>query len=142
MRRIEGYGPVADIVLSHHEKIDGTGYPYGLSGEHIPLGSRILAAADTYDVMTARDSYRDPVSSEEALAELRRVAGTQLDPLVVDVFVEMIERHGVAFPPYRRGRLREGARLRPSRQRLRAPEGRRRMTDWTYVRSSDRWERP
>ena len=47
--------------------------------------------------MTARDSYRDPVSSEEALAELRRVAGTQLDPLVVDVFVEMIERHGVAF---------------------------------------------
>ena len=97
VRRIEGYGPVADIVLSHHEKVDGTGYPYGLSGEHIPLGSRILAAADTYDVMTSRDSYRDPVSSEEALAELRRVAGTQLDPLVVDVFVEMIERHGVAF---------------------------------------------
>ena len=47
--------------------------------------------------MTARDSYRDPVSSEEALAELRRVAGSQLDPLVVDTFVEMIERHGVAF---------------------------------------------
>jgi putative nucleotidyltransferase with HDIG domain len=97
VRRIEGYGPVADIVLSHHEKIDGTGYPYGLSGEHIPLGSRILSAADTYDVMTSRDSYRDPVSSEDALAELRRVAGTQLDPLVVDVFVEMIEHHGVAF---------------------------------------------
>jgi putative nucleotidyltransferase with HDIG domain len=97
VRRIEGYGPVADIVLSHHEKIDGTGYPYGLSAEHIPLGSRILAAADTYDVMTARDSYRDPVSSEEALAELRRVSGTQLDPMVVDVFIEMIERHGVAF---------------------------------------------
>jgi len=97
VRRIEGYGPVADIVLSHHEKIDGTGYPYGLSGEHIPLGSRILAAADTYDVMTSRDSYRSPVSSADALAELRRVAGTQLDPLVVDVFVEMIENHGVAF---------------------------------------------
>ena len=47
--------------------------------------------------MTARDSYRDPVSSEEALAELRRVSGTQLDPMVVDVFIEMIERHGVAF---------------------------------------------
>jgi len=97
VRRIEGYGPVADIVLSHHERIDGTGYPFGLDGEHIPLGSRILAAADTYDVMTARDSYRDPVSSEEALAELRRVAGSQLDPMVVDVFIEMIERHGVAF---------------------------------------------
>jgi putative nucleotidyltransferase with HDIG domain len=97
VRRIEGYGPVADIVLSHHEKVDGTGYPYGLSAEHIPLGSRILAAADTYDVMTARDSYRHPVTSEEALAELRRVSGTQLDPMVVDVFIEMIERHGVAF---------------------------------------------
>jgi putative nucleotidyltransferase with HDIG domain len=97
VRRIEGYGNVADIVLSHHERVDGSGYPYGLSGEHIPLGSRILAAADTYDVMTARDSYRDPVSSEEALAELRRVAGTQLDPLVVNTFVELIERHHVAF---------------------------------------------
>ena len=97
VRRIEGYGPVADIVLSHHERIDGTGYPYGLGAEHIPLGSRILAAADTYDVMTARDSYRDPVTSEEALAELRRVSGSQLDPMVVDVFIEMIERHGVAF---------------------------------------------
>jgi putative nucleotidyltransferase with HDIG domain len=97
VRRIEGYGPVADIVLSHHERIDGRGYPFGLSGEDIPLGSRILAAADTYDVMTSRDSYRDPVSSEEALTELRRVAGSQLDPLVVDTFVEMIERHGVAF---------------------------------------------
>jgi HD-GYP domain-containing protein (c-di-GMP phosphodiesterase class II) len=84
-------------VLSHHERIDGRGYPHGLSGEQIPLGSRILAAADTYDVMTARDSYRDPVSSEEALAELRRVSGAQLDPVVVDTFVEMIERYGVAF---------------------------------------------
>jgi putative nucleotidyltransferase with HDIG domain len=97
VRRIEGYGPVADIVLSHHERIDGRGYPYGLSGDHIPLGSRILAAADTYDVMTARDSYRDPVSSDEALTELRRVSGAQLDPVVVDVFIEMIEDHGVAF---------------------------------------------
>ena len=97
VRRIEGYGPVADIVLSHHERMDGRGYPYGLSAHQIPLGSRILAAADTYDVMTARDSYRDPVSSEEALAELRRVAGTQLDPIVVDKFVEMIELHGIAF---------------------------------------------
>ncbi len=97
MRRIEGYGPIADIVISHHERVDGRGYPYGLSGDQIPLGSKILAAADTYDVMTARDSYRDPVSSEEALAELRRVAGTQLDAMVVDTFVEMIEQYGVAF---------------------------------------------
>jgi putative nucleotidyltransferase with HDIG domain len=97
VRRIEGYGPVADIVLAHHERPDGLGYPYGTSGEQIPLGSRILAAADTYDVMTARDSYRSPVSSQAALDELRRVSGSQLDPMVVDVFVEMIEQYGVAF---------------------------------------------
>ena len=97
VRRIEGYGPVADIVLSHHERPDGRGYPYGISGEQIPLGSRILAAADTYDVMTARDSYRSPVSSQAALDELRRVSGSQLDPMVVDVFVEMIEQDRVAF---------------------------------------------
>ena len=72
VRRIEGYGPVADIIYCHHERYDGNGY-YGVPLEQIPLGSRIIAAADTYDVMTSRDSYRRPVSSEAALAELRRV---------------------------------------------------------------------
>ena len=86
VERIEGYGPVADIVLRHHERFDGGGYPHGIAGEEIPLGSRIISAADTYDVMTSRDSYRRPVSSEAALAELRRVAGTQLDPQVVEAF--------------------------------------------------------
>lgn len=97
VRRIEGYGPVADIILSHHERVDGSGYPHGLATDSVPLGSRILAAADTYDVMTSRDSYRDPVSSDEALAEMKRVAGSQLDPLIVRVFVEMIEQNQVAF---------------------------------------------
>jgi len=78
---------VRNVVLSHTD-------PLVLADQ---AAARILAAADTYDVMTSRDSYRDPVSSEEALAELRRVAGTQLDPLVVETFVEMIERYGVAF---------------------------------------------
>jgi putative nucleotidyltransferase with HDIG domain len=97
VERIEGYGPVAEIIHSHHERIDGRGYPAGLEGDAIPLGSRIIAAADTYDVMTSRDSYRRPVSSEAAIAELRRVAGAQLDPLVVETFVAMIESGRVAF---------------------------------------------
>jgi putative nucleotidyltransferase with HDIG domain len=97
VQRIDGYGPVAEIVLYHHERFGGGGYPAGIAGEEIPLGARIIAAADTYDVMTARDSYRKPVSSEEALAELRRVAGTQLDPLVVETFERMILERGVAF---------------------------------------------
>ena len=97
VRRIEGYGPVAEIVHSHHERYDGRGYPAGISGEDIPLGSRIIAVADTYDVMTSRDSYRRPVSSEAAIMELRRVAGSQLDTVVVEAFVQMIESGRVAF---------------------------------------------
>jgi putative nucleotidyltransferase with HDIG domain len=97
VRRIEGYGPVAEIVNHHHERYSGGGYPTGIAGEDIPIGSRIIAAADTYDVMTSRDSYRRPVSSEAALAELRRVAGTQLDPLVVETFERMILERRVAF---------------------------------------------
>jgi putative nucleotidyltransferase with HDIG domain len=96
VRRIEGYGPVADIIHCHHERYDGNGY-YKVPIEQVPLGSRIIAAADTYDVMTSRDSYRRPVSSEAALAELRRVSGAQLDPLVVQTFETMILEHGIAF---------------------------------------------
>jgi HD-GYP domain-containing protein (c-di-GMP phosphodiesterase class II) len=84
-------------VLHHHERFSGGGYPTGIAGEAIPLGSRIISAADTYDVMTSRDSYRRPVSSEAALAELRRVSGTQLDPQVVEVFERMILERRVKF---------------------------------------------
>ena len=97
VERIEGYGPVAEIVLHHHEKFAGGGYPAGIAGDEIPLGARILSVADTYDVMTSRDSYRRPVSPEAALAELRRVAGTQLDPHVVEVFERVILEKRVAF---------------------------------------------
>jgi putative nucleotidyltransferase with HDIG domain len=97
VRRIEGYGPVAEIVNHHHERYGGGGYPDGIAGGEIPIGSRIIAAADTYDVMTSRDSYRRPVSSEAALAELRRVAGSQLDPVVVEAFERMILERRVAF---------------------------------------------
>jgi len=97
VRRIEGYGPVADIIISHHERVDGKGYPHGVAGDEIPLGSRIISVADTYDVMTSRDSYRRPVSSEAAIVELRRVSGSQLDPEVVERFVEMVESGRVAF---------------------------------------------
>jgi putative nucleotidyltransferase with HDIG domain len=95
--RIEGYGPVAEIIHSHHERIDGKGYPAGVAGDEIPLGSRIISVADTYDVMTSRDSYRRPVSIEAAITELRRVAGSQLDPDVVECFIEMVEAGRVAF---------------------------------------------
>jgi putative nucleotidyltransferase with HDIG domain len=85
---LEGYGPIAKIILAHHERIDGKGYPRGLKGDQIPEMSRIISVADTYDVMTARDSYKEPVSSFEAIQELQRVAGAQLDERFVRIFVE------------------------------------------------------
>jgi putative nucleotidyltransferase with HDIG domain len=87
---VDGYGPVAKIIMAHHERIDGKGYPRSLKGDQIPELSRIISVADTYDVMTARDSYRDPVSSFEAIQELQRVAGAQLDERFVKVFVEKV----------------------------------------------------
>ena len=95
--RIDGYGPVAEIILAHHERIDGKGYPNGLVREQIPLAARIISVADTYDVMTSRDSYRRPVSSREAIEELWRVSDEQLDREVVDTFVRLLERRSVTF---------------------------------------------
>jgi len=94
---LDGYGPVAEIILAHHERIDGKGYPRGLAGDDIPEFARIISVADTYDVMTARDSYRTPVSTMEAMQELRRVAGKQLDPHFVEVFIELLEGKDVSF---------------------------------------------
>jgi putative nucleotidyltransferase with HDIG domain len=95
--QIEGYGPVGEIILAHHERIDGKGYPRHLKGDEIPALSRIISVADIYDVMTARDSYRDPVSSFEAIEELRRVAGAQLDAHFVEVFIQVLAGKDVRY---------------------------------------------
>jgi len=94
---LDGYGPVAEIILAHHERIDGKGYPRGLEGDDIPELARIISVADTYDVMTARDSYRTPTSSYEAIQELRRVSGKQLDARFVEVFIELLEDEDITF---------------------------------------------
>jgi putative nucleotidyltransferase with HDIG domain len=96
---LDGYGPVAEVILAHHERIDGKGYPRGLKGSEIPELARIISVADTYDVMTARDSYRSPVSTFEAMKELRRVAGTQLEPRFVAIFIQLLEGRDVDFYP-------------------------------------------
>lgn len=82
-----GIEPVDDWVLHHHEHWDGSGYPHGLAGEEIPLGSRIILVADAFEAMTADRPYRKAQTREFALAELRANAGTQFDPAVVDAFV-------------------------------------------------------
>ena len=97
VRRIEGYEKIAAVILAHHERVDGTGYPYGLREHEIPALARIISVADTYDVLTARDTYRPPISSSEAIAELRNVAGSQLDGRFVELFIEILEHEGIGF---------------------------------------------
>ncbi len=79
----------ADMVLSHHERFDGSGYPHGLAGEKIPLSARIFALADTYDAMTSERPYRAGVSPDAARAEIERCAGTQFDPRCAAAFLSL-----------------------------------------------------
>ena len=79
---------IADLILKHHERWDGTGYPIGLKGDEIPLECRILAIVDSYDAMTHQRPYNNPKTPEEAFKEIERCAGTQFDPVVAKVFIE------------------------------------------------------
>jgi diguanylate cyclase (GGDEF)-like protein/putative nucleotidyltransferase with HDIG domain len=88
------YHDIADIVISHHEHYDGTGYPSGLTAELIPLWARIIAVADAFDVMTNTRPYKQPMPHEEAVAELKRCSGTQFDPQIVDLFIQIINEQG------------------------------------------------
>ncbi|HEV3012030.1 MAG TPA: HD domain-containing phosphohydrolase, partial [Actinomycetota bacterium] len=82
--------PAAKLVRATHERFDGSGYPDGLTGEQIPLGARIIAVCDAFSAMTASRPYTAQRTVPEAIAELRRCAGTQFDPAVVDLFSEMV----------------------------------------------------
>jgi putative nucleotidyltransferase with HDIG domain len=81
---------ILDHVLHHHERMDGTGYPQGISGEQIPVIARIIAVADTFDALTSDRPYRKALSREDSLRILREVAGTQLDPFLVEKFIPLV----------------------------------------------------
>ncbi len=95
LRRLPVFEPAADLVLSHHEAFDGSGYPRGLKGSEIPLGARILAIADAYDSMTHPHTQRPPLPPALAVSEIERCSGSQFDPRVAealgDVFAEATE---------------------------------------------------
>jgi putative nucleotidyltransferase with HDIG domain len=97
LRDIGVYGPVAEIVRAHHERMDGRGYPRGLKDDEIPVIARIVAVAEVYDTLTAPDTYRTPMNSFEALNELRRVAGSQLDPVYVEALADLLSGRGTDY---------------------------------------------
>lgn len=90
VKAIEDFAPVADYILSHHERWDGKGYPQGLKGEEIPYLSRIIAIIDSYDVMTHERPYKVAMSQPEALAEISRCAGSQFDPHLAQQFIQLL----------------------------------------------------
>ncbi len=83
----------AEIVYSHHEKYDGTGYPRGLGNDHIPLGARVFAIVDTVDAMIYKRPYNVPVSFRAAATEVRRCSGSQFDPGLVETTLAYLEEH-------------------------------------------------
>ena len=95
---VEGLHHVAPLIRHHHEKWDGTGYPKGLKGEEIPLGSRIISVADAFEAMVADRIYRPSLGLSKALEEIKGGRGTHFDPKVVDAFLEMIANDTVHLP--------------------------------------------
>ncbi len=91
---IELLQPIRPLIRHHHEWYDGTGYPDGLSGKNIPLGARVLAVADAYDAMKSDRPYRKALSEEIAVQELRQGSGTQFEPKIVEVFLEILKTKG------------------------------------------------
>jgi two-component system cell cycle response regulator len=90
VRAAPSLAPTADLIRSSHERVDGTGYPDRLSGDQIPIGSRIIAVCDAYDAMTTTRVYRAAMTPANALEEISREAGAQFDPEVARAFVELM----------------------------------------------------
>jgi HD-GYP domain-containing protein (c-di-GMP phosphodiesterase class II) len=88
---VNEFSEIGSIILSHHERWNGTGYPRQIKGEEIPLLSRILSIADSFDAMTTERTYKDVLSFDEAIFEMQSCSGTQFDPIIVQKFIELIK---------------------------------------------------
>lgn len=88
VKSVEKLRLISNWLKHHHERFDGKGYPDGLAGDDIPISARIIALADTYDAMTSDRAYRNALSHEEAIDEIKRCSGTQFDPVLANIFIE------------------------------------------------------
>ena len=96
LRNIDGLKEASLVVLHHHERLDGRGYPGNLKGDAIPLGSRIIAVADTFDAMTTNRPYRKAMTIDQSLTEIERCSGTQFDPEAAKAFISYMGASTVA----------------------------------------------
>jgi HD-GYP domain-containing protein (c-di-GMP phosphodiesterase class II) len=94
LKGINGFAPVLDFVHLHHERLDGSGYPYGLTADEIPLGAKIIAVADCFDAMTTDRPYQQGKTCDQAFHILRRMSGQELSQELVDAFIADIEENG------------------------------------------------
>jgi HD-GYP domain-containing protein (c-di-GMP phosphodiesterase class II) len=93
LKTIDEFDELAEVILYHHEKFDGSGYPFGAKGEDIPLLSRVICVADSYSAMVSDRPYRSALPVRVAKNELRRCAGVQFDPVIVSTFLEVLKAH-------------------------------------------------
>ena len=91
IKKVRSFSEISDIILYHHERVDGLGYPEGLSGQEISLATKIVSIADSFDAMTSKRPYRQALTTTEALKELKRCAGKQFEEGLVDVFIKLAD---------------------------------------------------
>ena len=92
IRPIQFMHDIIPLILYHHERWDGKGYPAGLKGEEIPIGARIIAISDVYQALTSNRPYRKAYSKKEAMNIIKKGAGTQFDPRIVDTFLKIVKK--------------------------------------------------
>jgi len=91
IKKVRSFSEISDIILYHHERVDGLVYPEGLSGQEISLATKIVSIADSFDAMTSKRPYRQSLTTTEALKELKRCAGKQFEEGLVDVFIKLAD---------------------------------------------------
>lgn len=107
LERVEGLQDSLPMIKHHHERFDGKGYPDGMTGHDIPLGARIIAVAETFDMLISELPWRDAMTLKDALNEMKRCSGSQFDPMVVEAFLSVIESQKVELPEEIKEQMRQ-----------------------------------